>query len=304
MHVEFRYGKSKVGEKENMKAKGVSKGFTLVEVIVVLVVLAILAAILIPAMVKWIDKANEKAGIVECRQVVIAAQTIASEAYGTHNVTLSAGSMMNAPYFEQVKALAQVPGTIVQITLRPEDAQVIYVAYITTRSVQIVYELDTGYAASTVPSNTLPGIQAAAGGLLQSLLTDPAFTGLGRAQQTQKLQADFLAAYGGVMPQLSTDVANRLIAAGRAEANVAQLNWRPMLSNDGQVFYVASNAPAGKANPNSAAIYYNNKVYYWKGYNFNATANVSDQTFNIATDLLGNLGTSPQTDVNKWIELP
>lgn len=36
------------------------KGFTLVEVIVVLVILAILAAILIPSMVGWIDKADEK----------------------------------------------------------------------------------------------------------------------------------------------------------------------------------------------------------------------------------------------------
>lgn len=41
----------------NRKTK---KGFTLVEVIVVLVILAILAAILIPSMVGWIGKADEK----------------------------------------------------------------------------------------------------------------------------------------------------------------------------------------------------------------------------------------------------
>ena len=36
------------------------QGFTLVEVIVVLVILAVLAALLIPSMVKWIDKSHEK----------------------------------------------------------------------------------------------------------------------------------------------------------------------------------------------------------------------------------------------------
>lgn len=41
------------------------KGFTLVEVIVVLVILAILAVILIPAFYKYIDKANEKACLVQ-----------------------------------------------------------------------------------------------------------------------------------------------------------------------------------------------------------------------------------------------
>lgn len=289
-----------------MVLKETKKGFTLVEVIVVLVVLAILAAILIPAMVKWIDKANQRAGIVECRQVVVAAQTIASEAYGMSNVTLAAGSMMNAPYFEQVKALAQVPGTIVAITLRPGDAQVIYVAYITTLSIQIIYELDTGYTVSKVASNTLPGIQVSTGGLLQELLNDPTFIAKNndRAWQTKKLQADFLAAYGGVMPAISSDVADRLIAAGRAADKVAELNWRPMLSADGRLFYVASNAPATTSNPNSAVILYNNTVYYWKGYNFDATTYVSDQAFNIDSQLLGNIGTSPQKDVNKWIELP
>ena len=46
-------------EDELMK-KTNNKGFTLVELIVVLVILAILAAILVPALLGYIDKAREK----------------------------------------------------------------------------------------------------------------------------------------------------------------------------------------------------------------------------------------------------
>lgn len=60
------------------RAKG---GFTLVELIVVLVILAILAALLIPALTGYIDKAKEKSVIAETRQAVMAAQTLADEAY-------------------------------------------------------------------------------------------------------------------------------------------------------------------------------------------------------------------------------
>ena len=61
--------------------KNRNKGFTLVELIVILVILAILVAILVPTMVKYIKKADEKTAIVECRQVVLAAQGIATELY-------------------------------------------------------------------------------------------------------------------------------------------------------------------------------------------------------------------------------
>lgn len=58
------------------------KGFTLVELIVVLVILAILAALLIPALTGYIDKANDQKVIATTRQVVMAAQTEVSTAYG------------------------------------------------------------------------------------------------------------------------------------------------------------------------------------------------------------------------------
>ena len=58
------------------------KGFTLVELIVVMIILAILAALLVPALVSYIDEAREKQLIVNGRTCLVAAQASASKAYG------------------------------------------------------------------------------------------------------------------------------------------------------------------------------------------------------------------------------
>ncbi len=53
----------------------------LVELIVVLVILAILAAILVPALLGWIDKAREKQYVLDARNVYVAAQAVVDEEY-------------------------------------------------------------------------------------------------------------------------------------------------------------------------------------------------------------------------------
>lgn len=88
--------------KENKK-----KGFTLVELIVVLVILAILAALLIPALVGYIDKAKTKQIIAETRASVMAAQTLADEEYvkGTSDTDIE--TKLNATTNNPVQALAE-----------------------------------------------------------------------------------------------------------------------------------------------------------------------------------------------------
>ncbi len=63
------------------KMKNDNKGFTLVELIVVLVILAILAAILVPALLGYIDEAKQKQLVLHGKSVYTAAQAAASQAY-------------------------------------------------------------------------------------------------------------------------------------------------------------------------------------------------------------------------------
>ena len=93
------------------KRRSKKGGFTLVELIVVLVILAILAALLIPALTGYIDRAKEKNIIAETRQCVMAAQTIADEAYG--KVDVNAAVTVDAA---EVQKLAEVKGTVSDIS--------------------------------------------------------------------------------------------------------------------------------------------------------------------------------------------
>jgi len=59
------------------------KGFTLVELIVVLVILAILAAILVPALLGYIDRARTKQDVLDAKNCLTAVQAQMTEQYAT-----------------------------------------------------------------------------------------------------------------------------------------------------------------------------------------------------------------------------
>lgn len=127
-----------MGNKKNADKKKL-KGFTLVEIIVVLVILAILAAAMIPALTGYIDKANEKTAISEARNVVTAAQTLASEKYalglladGTYEWKNSYGSILE---------LADITGGEI-LNMTVTGGKVTMLQYKTTKSKYVTYNKD------------------------------------------------------------------------------------------------------------------------------------------------------------------
>lgn len=77
--------------KNIMRLNEKNKGFTLVELIVVLVILAILAAILIPALLGYIDRAREKQDVLDARNLLMATQAELTEVYGKNGDKLQWG---------------------------------------------------------------------------------------------------------------------------------------------------------------------------------------------------------------------
>ena len=114
-----------------------TKGFTLVEVIVVLVIIAILAALLVPGLTGYIDKARNQAAIVEGRQVLMAAQTISTEAYGKG----TALTTLDSTQIGEVKTLAEVDGTPSDFVL--VKGKVSTFKYTTAAGVVVNYDAST-----------------------------------------------------------------------------------------------------------------------------------------------------------------
>jgi len=93
------------------KMKNDNKGFTLVELIVVLVILAILAAILVPALLGYIDDAKNKQIEIHGKAVYTAAQSVASKNYAKNLLPTSDADDSSTGYkgyATKVKELAEM----------------------------------------------------------------------------------------------------------------------------------------------------------------------------------------------------
>ena len=95
--------------KKSWEKKVDNKGFTLVELIVVLVILAILAAILVPALLGYIDRARGSQLLLNGKSVLTAAQAEASNAYGTAKGDDTINTKFTADVCKRVGVTADTP---------------------------------------------------------------------------------------------------------------------------------------------------------------------------------------------------
>ena len=97
--------------------KSSKKGFTLVELIVVLVILAVLAAMLVPALVGYIDRARQEKEYQTAATVYSAAQAVITEKYAkddlpTDGKITTGAKLASMGDVDAVISLAGVPDTV------------------------------------------------------------------------------------------------------------------------------------------------------------------------------------------------
>ena len=152
-----------------MPLKNSTKGFTLVELIVVITILGILAAIAVPPLTGYIDKSRSTSVIAECRQSVVAAQTLATANHDSASAVPDGNVESPSALLDEIAKLADNPdpGTIHSVVFL--DSKVIELLY-SNGDIFVLYKNGeytivegtgssggSGIAAPTKPEDTMYG---------------------------------------------------------------------------------------------------------------------------------------------------
>lgn len=105
-------------------------------------------------------------------------------------------------------------------------------------------------------------------------------SGMSGDKKTKELQSEFKKEFEGGLPPLSTEEKNILKSLGYGAVDI--LNWRPMISKEGEIFMVCSGASADRSHVNGNMIYYKNNFYVWAHYGQVKDTWISDAIFNIS----------------------
>ncbi len=147
--------------------KSTKKGFTLVELIVVLVILAILAAMLVPALVGYIDRAKKEKEYQAASTVYAAVQALATETYGKGGTLGSTDKDKSTFTREEVTKLTGVTVTDIQYcpkagTTKIDEYTIYYVAIKFKADDVVYYQYTSGGEWSTTGTPAKPASGAGA----------------------------------------------------------------------------------------------------------------------------------------------
>ena len=268
------------------------------ELIVVLVILGILIAMFLPALTGYIDKAHEKAALAECRQAVLAAQTVASETYAAGMPQPGELSTALRGKWGEIEELAEVDGTITELLIS-EGAQVGRLLYNQKGGYTVLYDVARSpvYSIVDMRGKNVVAYQMHASEILLGLNLDPSRY---NNTTTQTVQKTFKEANGGAFPVVSAEEA-RIIGAEKT------LYWKPVATKNG-ILMAAADEKTDKSNPMSGLIYYKGYYYYHtNGYGKFDTNYVSDNASSDQQKLIAELEAAPRSDkvetnVGGWIQ--
>lgn len=127
------------------------KGFTLVELIVVLVILAILAALLVPALLGYIDRARDAKYLEEARSIYTAIQALQDEKYAKNDSPITSLSDATTPHadLDKVNDLV-IPTKVKSVTVGAKNAADDHGKYVVSTLTNLVFESQESTATKTV----------------------------------------------------------------------------------------------------------------------------------------------------------
>lgn len=148
--------------KKTTRSRMDDKGFTLVEMIVVLVIIAVLASAIVPSLTGYINRANKEKAVSETRSLVMAAQTVISDAYANGSLdAILAQAPGDADAIAEIRELAGFPQGE-QDNTRPFVAtvsgtgEIVRLEYLYADEEACVYEgQNATYSAGVAPSDDM-----------------------------------------------------------------------------------------------------------------------------------------------------